>query len=94
MIIVILLAILVVGIVDYIHNKDLLKTPGAWIKYVVGLGCGLAFGLIQKLPFFDYLVLAGVVVLGCNFWTLISNAVVSLYNKLFKKSTTTTVGKV
>lgn len=91
----ILLAVAGVAVYDYFHDKTIIKKPGAWIKYVVGLGVGLGYAVISSLPFFPQILQIGVVIVGCILWGVISNAVVSLYNKYLKKTpTTTTVGKV
>lgn len=83
---VVLIAVIIVALYDYFHDKTIIKKPGAWVKYVVGLGCGILVSVIPAV-----LIPAGVAVAGCILWGTISNFVVSLYNKVTKKPPTTTV---
>lgn len=85
-ILVILFAVLGLFIYDYVHDKTIIKTTGAWIKYVVAFGCGLLYTAITALPFFQWLVIAGIVVLGGLFWGIISKWVIALYYKATKKT--------
>lgn len=86
---IILVAVLAVIAYDYFHDKTIIKKPGAWIKYVVGVGSGLLVAIIPA-----WAIPAGAVVVGCIFWGVISNFVIALYNKVTKKTPTTAVGKV
>ena len=83
---VILIAVVGLIIYDYLHDKTTLSKAGAWLKYVVAAACGLLYTAITSLPFFQWLVIAGIVLLGGLFWGIISNWAVALYDKWFKKS--------
>lgn len=84
---VVLIAVILLALYDYLHDKTIIKQAGAWVKYVVAFGVGLLYVAITALPFFQWLVIAGVVVLGGIFWSVISKLVINLYNKVTKKPT-------
>ena len=86
---VILFAVLGLAIYDYLHDKTIFKQAKAWVKYAVAFGVGLAYTAITALPFFQWLTIAGVVVIGGIFWSFIVNILQGLYDKLFKKGSST-----
>jgi hypothetical protein len=99
---VVLIAVVGLIVYDYLHDKTIIAKAGAWLKYAVAAACGLLYTAITSLPFFQWLAIAAIVVLGGMFWGVISNGVVAIYNKVAKKTvplpattnTTTTTIKV
>lgn len=66
-----LIAVLLLMLYDYLHDKVSWSLKTTWPKYVVALVAAWFYGILQTITFFQYVQEAGVVILAGLFAALI-----------------------